>query len=79
METELKIRAYAALFHGESAARSPSRTPGVDHGQEAQGVLQGETARFIRRVQQFEVNLARQTEACHNGKQPWPDVGEDLL
>jgi hypothetical protein len=51
METELKIRAYAALFVGAP------------------------TARFIRSVQDFEVELARQTEACHDGE-PWPEVSD---
>jgi hypothetical protein len=31
---------------------------------------------FIRAVQDFEVELARQTEACHDGK-PWPEVADE--
>lgn len=30
---------------------------------------------FIRAVQDFEIELARQTEACHDGK-PWPEVAD---
>ncbi|HEY7422973.1 MAG TPA: NUDIX domain-containing protein [Gemmataceae bacterium] len=30
---------------------------------------------FIRSVQDFEVELARQTEACHDGR-PWPEVAD---
>jgi hypothetical protein len=47
LETELKTRAYAALFAQEGARD------------------------FIKAVQGFEVRLAEQTEACHNGA-PWP-------
>ena len=32
---------------------------------------------FIRSVQDFEVELARQTEACHDGE-PWPEVCDNV-